>query len=109
MLMRGGVRRFPPHLIPELKSLVSDSRFKAPDRISGGASAAPRRRPARRRPAWPRAATSRAAFLSLPGNQTASAPAISPLGEGGERSEEGPACAGALGWGKGMSAGNQGE
>lgn len=55
------------------------------------------------------ARTSQAAFLSLLSNQTASAPAISPLGEGGERSEEGPACAGALGWGKGMSAGNEGE
>lgn len=45
-------------------------------------------------------------FLS---NQTASAPAISPLEEGGERAEKGLARAGAFGWGKGLSAGNEGE
>lgn len=46
---------------------------------------------------------------SLLNNWTASVPAISPFGEGGERAEKGPACAGAFGWGKGMSAGNEGE
>lgn len=46
---------------------------------------------------------------SLLNNWTASVPAISPFEEGGERAERGPACAGAFGWGKGMSAGNEGE
>lgn len=46
---------------------------------------------------------------SLHKDRTASVPSISLFEEGGERAEKGPDCAGAFGWGKGMSAGNEGE